>query len=246
MPTDSDAERLRIVSAGGPQNFQEFRRLLSPRVRALKDFIRQTVACSSTFYASVAEGLNTIPDDYHDFLARSGWTIWMGDHLVNMDPSLKGQTPQGWPAGSTWAEVSGAYQHHRRRAMLAERTTDRNGTLHMARDVPATVREEIAHALDRALDQTVTSEGASSTETEFVAAYHADDAMLTDPVTRARLCYYLQTGAPGRREIFAQLFVIMGGVGLVSPHLDADLRAAFPNCLRVLPSILPSGTRGTP
>ena len=143
MPTDPGAERRRILSAGGPRTFQEFRRLLSPRVRALKGYIRQTVACSPTFYAAVAVGLNTIPDDYHDFLARNGRTIWMGDHLVNMDPSLKGQTPQGWPPGSTWAEVSGAYQHHHRRAMLAERVADRKGTLHMARDVPATVREEI-------------------------------------------------------------------------------------------------------
>jgi hypothetical protein len=246
MPTDPDAERRRILSAGGPRNFQQFRRLLSPRVRALKGYVRQTVVCSSTFYAAVTVGMNTIPDDYHDFLARNGWTIWMGDHLVNMDPSLKGQTPQGWPAGSTWAEVSGAYQHHHRRALLAERVAARNGTLHMARDVPATVREEIAHALDRALDQTVTGEGASSTEPDFVAAYRADDSALADPAARARLYYYLQAGAPGRRELFAQLFVIMGGVGLVSPHLDADLRAAFPNCLRVLPSILPSGKRGAP
>ena len=43
MPTDPDAQRRRILSAGGPRTFQEFRRLLSPRVRALRGYLRETV-----------------------------------------------------------------------------------------------------------------------------------------------------------------------------------------------------------
>ena len=222
-----------------PRNFQEFRRLLTPRVRALPNYIGQTVACTPAFYAAVARTLNTVDDDYHDFLSREGRTILLGDNLAVMDPALKGKRPQGWPQGSTWAEAAGAYDPVRRRVMLPEWVADPAGVFHANGTIAAATREEIAHALDHALDQRTPQRGASDSDPQFLAAYRADERAVTDPAVRIRLAYFLQSGAAGRRELFAQLFVIMGGAGLVPAPVEADLRTYFPNSLRVLPTILP-------
>ena len=237
MPTDPKAERRRILAAGGPRTFQEFRRLLSPRVRALRGYVAQTVRCSGAFYAAVVDALNSVPDDFHRVLYAAGHRIIIGDRLVNMDPArFVGNQPRGHGPIGTWESVSGAFAPPPiSRIFVAELVTER-GAIVPAKTTPATSREEVGHALDYALDQ-----GAgrpSQADPDFLLAYNTDVAGLTDPRLRSRMGYFLQRGGAGREELFAQLFVAMRP-GALPPQQQAELLAAFPQCWQVMPTILP-------
>jgi hypothetical protein len=237
MPTDPDAERRRILAAGGPRTFQEFRRLLSPRVRALKGYLAETVRCSGAFYAAVAESLNSVPDDFHRVIHAAGHRIVVGDRLVNMDPALfVGNRPRGHGVTGTWEALNGAFVPPPVSRVYIAELINRRGVIAPAPNILMTAGEEMGHALDYALDHGPGRP--SQTDPDFLAAYNADMALLTDPAQRARMAYFLQQGGAGREELFAQLFVAMRP-GALAPNRRSQLLAAFPRCWNVMPRILP-------
>ena len=88
----------------------------------------------------------------------------------------------------------------------------------------------MGHGLDALIDR---DQGpASLHDPDFTAAYQAESAALTDPNLRHRLRYFLQAGAPGYLETFAQAFVILCGGG--DPADQAAFQAAFPRCIEVV------------
>ena len=154
MPTDPGAEHRRILSAGGPRSFQEFRRLLSARLRALKGYIAETVRCSAAFYAAVAEALCSVPDDFHRVLHAAGHRIVIGDRLVNMDPArfIRNQ-PRGHGPAGTWESLNGAFAPPPASRIYVAELVKERGAMVPAKTTLATTREELGHALDHALDQ---------------------------------------------------------------------------------------------
>ena len=221
-------------AAKPPRDFSALRRRLHPRIRALRDYVNETVRCSAAFYAAVLSGIHSVPDDFHEFLHQQGRRIQIGDRLIHMDPSLKGQQPRGWPAGSTFAEVGGVYSGNL--VMVAETIEDR-GQLKPTPYVESHCREELGHALDEALDQG--SGPASHSDVDFVTAYRAEVRGIKDPTTRAVLDYLLQLGVAGQEETFANLFALLYG-GAVGPKVVQQLlRQNFPRTLQAVQKILP-------
>jgi hypothetical protein len=220
-----------------PKDFQALRRQLRPRIRALRDYVSETVRCSPAFYAAVLAGIHSVPDDFHELLHRQGRRIQIGDRLIHMDPSLKGQQPRGWPAGSTWAELGGAYQGAPDNRVLLAETIEETGQLLPTPFMDATCREELGHALDEALDQGAGP--ASHTHAAFLSAYLAEAAAITDPVLRSAFDYLLQPGIAGQEEAFASLFALVYGGAVGTPAFQQLLRQAFPRTLQVVRSISP-------
>jgi hypothetical protein len=237
MPTDPDAERRRILSAGGPRNFQQFRRLLSPRVRALKGYVAETVRCSAAFYVDVADALNSVADDFHHVIHTAGHRITIGDRLVNMDYGrFVGNQPRGHGVAGTWEMLNGAYVPPPVSRVYIAELINRRGAIAPAPEILPVVREELGHAIDYALGHGVGRP--SHADPDFLAAYNTDRTHLTDPALRATMAYFLQSGSAGREELFAQLFVAMWP-GALAPNDQAQLIAAFSRCWNVMPRILP-------
>jgi hypothetical protein len=224
-----------------PRTLQEMRRLLSPAVRGLQNYVAEAIPCSPTFYAAIAAGLNSVPDEYHDFIHHRGYRVRLGSLLTDTHPPLQGRRPRGYPPGATYAEAPGALLPHPELLVLVAEVVDERqpgGQLRRrpVRNVAGVCREELGHAVDYALD--LGHGPASHTDPQFLAAYQAAVAALTDPVVQAYLAYQLQGGHAGREELFAQMFAALFGGGTLGPAYDQAIHQAFPTCLAVLPTLI--------
>ncbi len=199
--------------------------------------------CSAAFYKAAAEALNGTADDYHLRLHRDGCRIVLGNLLVHMDPIFAGGAPRGYPSGAMWESVPGAYVGSPvRRVFLAEFVRIGGATIPIS-DVLAVGREEIGHALDESLGS---ARGpASHTDPDFITAYRAEAAAVTDPAARRDLSYVLQNPPAGQEELFAELYVIMHP-GAVPPLRQRQIAAAFPRCRQALAKILRRAAGGPP
>lgn len=118
--------------------------------------------------AEVAEqhlrDLESMPRGFHETLAdhfgqQDASGFYVGDRAVpELDDlgDLRGVTPRGWPPGSTWDRVPGAYDPNRRVAALGG--GHRHGSISLA-------MHEGSHAFDHALGQVSSSAG-------FVDVFH--------------------------------------------------------------------------
>jgi hypothetical protein len=122
----------------------------------------------------------------------------IGETLPDIHPEFAGEPPRGWPEGYTWDSVQGAFGENE--IMVSEYTLDHRGErVKISKGLTEmTVWHETDHAYDQALDYISESE-------DFVERYERDKAAIPE-ADRPRLNYYLQEGAAGRSETFAQVF----------------------------------------
>lgn len=111
-------------------------------------------------------------------------------------PELKNQKPRGWPPGSTWDSVDGAYSPSRKAIVVAEEVRDTNQNWVKSRRMEPVLRHEVGHAVDDAL-------GGFSKTQPFKDAYDADVPGI-NKADQATLEYFLQPGDAGRSEAFAE------------------------------------------
>ena len=115
------------------------------------------------------------------------------NNVTDYDPSLKGVRPRGWPPGSSWDSVPGAYMGDKKAVVIATRghgnaggpyvprTGDGHGSVNL-------VIHETAHAVDAATG--------GSASRAFNEARNKDINKLSD--------YERQPGAAGQSETFAE------------------------------------------
>lgn len=137
--------------------------------------------------------------------------------VLEFEPSLRGVTPRGWDARSTWAHADGFYTDSTRTVLVTEGRIDANtGKLMQTERVRGVLYHELGHGIDAAL-------GRFSKSIEFVTAYLADVvAILRHPQSaklEKKLDYLLQgfelsrgkhTGA-GLAETMAEVFAVIAG-----------------------------------
>ncbi|MBN9395602.1 MAG: hypothetical protein J0H83_10190 [Candidatus Melainabacteria bacterium] len=111
-------------------------------------------------------------------------------------PELKNQKPRGWPPGSTWDSVDGAYSPSRKAIVVAEEVKDTNQNWVKSRRMEPVLRHEVGHAVDDAL-------GGFSKSQTFKDAYDADVPGISK-ADQISLEYFLQPGDAGRSEAFAE------------------------------------------
>ncbi|MFI6369183.1 hypothetical protein ACIBG0_41530 [Nocardia sp. NPDC050630] len=118
--------------------------------------------------------------------------IWLGDgRLLELNhpgwsAATRGGTPEGWPEGTTWNDVGGAYDV-RHRALLAGSPHESDIALH-----------EFGHAVDHAF-------GMPSQAPAF-AKVHANVVPLIPHESSETAAYFAQPGGVGEEELFAHGF----------------------------------------
>ena len=141
-------------------------------------------------------------------------------NVTDYATDLKGVAPRGWPPGSTWDDVPGAYLPGRNAVVIATTAAGKAKVLR----VPMTgeghgsanmVVHEAAHAIDRNAPLTL-----NSMSTDFMAARTKDLPQLPS--------YEIQPGIAGLSETYAESAArVYGGShgATVTPALDAYWRA---------------------
>lgn len=149
--------------------------------------------------------LGRMPDELHDQMAAffrgnldryPDAGIYLGrGHVPDLDhlEHLADKHPRGWPEGSTWKEVAGAYSPNKRVVAIGTGPTGSASVgLH-----------EFGHAVDdmhrRSLGTVASVTGEFSDAYDRAVAASYDRGFWISP-------YYLQPGADGKSEMFAEAF----------------------------------------
>lgn len=168
---------------------------------------------------SVLKGLSKIPKPIRDKLANSGLKIQIVSSLIDADPGLRGGRPSGYTHGGGWDNCPGRYDDTRKTIFIGERNGWRNQPMALNQGAEGITIHEMGHAFD---DQNY-----CSTSEDFKKAYGEDTKSLTN---ETRLIYqvYLQEGAAGPAEMFAELFHC--SFSNETSHRGMDQAKAFPRC----------------
>lgn len=179
------------------------------------------VAPSADFTQTVNDTYNALPQNVRDSLSKDGVKVVPTDKVTDVMPELKGQKPRGWPPGSSWDDVDGAYDTTGKRIIVAQR---QNSTKPYTNDVAGLTRHETGHAVDRLNNL--------SAQAVYTTAYNREVGTVPAPDKQA-LDYFLQTGDAGREETFAETFAIING-GATTKYREFLLKKDFPDTIKVV------------
>jgi type VI secretion system secreted protein VgrG len=150
--------------------------------------------------ALVAAELSKLPPHILQRMEDNGTAVVVGrDSVTDLDPSLAGVTPRGWPAGTSWDTVPGLYNPNSNEVHIATRghgtedgpyvppTGDGHGSSNL-------VIHESMHSVD---DHGPDGNNISDTDADFI------DARTNDPATMAD-GYEGTANAAGAEESYAE------------------------------------------
>ncbi|MEQ8788539.1 MAG: hypothetical protein RIC55_19675 [Pirellulaceae bacterium] len=181
---------------------------------------------SADFRRRAESAARSVPENVWRGLRRAGWRLHVAEFVTDAAPALRGLQPRGWPAGMTWENTDAVHLPKSRLMIFAERRRDQNGAVVPSHRLEGVMRHEIGHAFDRASG----GEAFRSASGDFLRVYF-DETRRISAEDRSELAYYLQRGAAGRQETFAEAFALLLGGGSDAPHRGAFQRA-FPRVLR--------------
>lgn len=179
------------------------------------------LAPTANFTRRVTDTYNGLPQNVRDALANDGVTLIPTDKVTDVMPQLKGQKPRGWPPGSSWDDVDGAYDTTGKRIIVAER---QGAAKSSSNNVEGLTRHETGHAVDDLKD--------FSDTLAFTTAYDAEVPNVPAPDKQA-LDYFLQKDEAGRQEMFAENFAILNG-GATTTYREFLLKKNFPTTINVV------------
>ncbi len=133
---------------GRPRKLRPIATLVRADIRKLSGYLRLAYQGGPEFRQRIAEGLNSLPTLIHAAVHAAGGHVATCNLLLTYAPHLAGQTARGLDA-VRFAEISGIYLPDERVALIAEFIEPMRQAV-PAGHVAATVREEVAHALDHA------------------------------------------------------------------------------------------------
>jgi SPP1 gp7 family putative phage head morphogenesis protein len=170
-------------------------------------------------------------------LASKGVRVRLGENMTDVNPSLKGITPRGWPEGTTWENAEGGFDRQSK-VVIVGRTrlhTSGSGQVVVSNRTPGVMRHEVGHALNNALDNIVDgSLFRAAYEKDFEAIQRLSDN--SKKLVKKQYSYRLPETNPGgyRSETFAELVAELSGGG-VSAFNTAK---RFPESAKVVRKIL--------
>lgn len=183
--------------------------------------LQPKLAPTADFTRRVTDTYNGLPQNVRDALANDGVTLVPTDKVTDVMPQLKGQKPRGWPPGSSWDDVDGAYDTTGKRIIVAER---QGSAVRSSNTVEGLTRHETGHAVDDLQD--------FSDARAFITAYDTEVPNVPAPDKQA-LDYFLQSGNAGRQEMFAENFAILNG-GATTGYREFLIKKNFPDTMRVV------------
>jgi hypothetical protein len=178
------------------------------------------------FAKRVGAAYARIPDGVRALLDRSGYDVATCRQYLDLHPDLKGQTPRGYPAGSSEAAAQGVFEAEDKRIVVPERPE-----AVAAADPVGIVRHEVGHAFDDAL-------GNYSQSKEFRDAYNRDlDKMNLEHLnglSEEQLEYYLQDHGAGAQETFGELFCTAVGGRPDKANYPLKVEEFFPESYKLV------------
>ena len=164
---------------------------------------------------------NRVPEHIKAKMNQYGTKITYAEKLGDvLGPVDVKKRPRGWPARSTWENVEGVYRIDSKEAVVADTFIPRG-----LKTVVESIRRdgvlfhEIGHAIDHSHDHV-------SAKAEFVKA-HTDDKKSIPREDRKALGYFLQKGAGGPSETFAELAAQIMGEGSIRRNIITHFPSAF-------------------
>lgn len=151
---------------------------------------------SKNFTDKVNDTYNGMSKEVRDLIDSSGAKLVPTRKITDAMPELKGQKPRGWPPGSTWDAVDGAYSPSKKLIIVAEEVEDQNGQWRKSNRTTDVTRHEVGHAVDAALNY-------YSAHPDFGKVYQSDKAAVPT-IDQKTLEYFLQPGTIGAEETFAE------------------------------------------
>jgi hypothetical protein len=181
---------------------------------------------SDAMLARCQDAYLRVPEPVRQGLVDAGVEVVVCEKITRLFPDLARKKPRGWPPRSTWANADGVSRG--RVAAVAEFLRP-----HGSRQYRQTPRAEgvLLHEMGHAVDKAADSRPSASPE--FLAAYRADVARASAAGERIRP-YFLQPGAAGPEEVFAEVFAQLHGQG-TSP---SDVLGVFLQCRELIENAL--------
>jgi len=194
---------------------------------------------SDTAVAQVMLGLKEIPRTYRHQLESAGFKVLVVPTVLDALPQLGGQRPRGFGGGQDWHNANGTFDRRTRTIIVAEKIdVAGQGTQEAVLD--ETVQHEFGHAYDYFLGlKRLGAASAANPNPEisqgsgFSQAYDRDVRNLPANL-RGTFAYFLQSGAAGKEELFAQLFPIFFGNPPPPGSYGELFKVAFPNVLALV------------
>ncbi len=180
------------------------------------------LAPTTSFTDRVNDTYNHLPQNVRDALDKDNVKVVPTDRVTDVMPELKGEKPRGWPPGSSWDDVDGAYDVGGKRIIVAERQTSPKSP--GSNNIEGLTRHETGHAVDHLKS--------FSDSKEFKDAYDREAANIPKPDSET-LKYFLQKGEAGREEAFAEMFAINNG-GATNTTRETLINKYFPDTLKVV------------
>ncbi len=188
-----------------------------------------TNTVSSDFRNIVNEQIAVYPEKVKAALNNQGITYKIGDKMTNAFPELKGVHPTGWAKGTTFDSVEGLFHNKSKSISMMEtyrpvgkKTFEKVSTLRAR----GGMNHETGHGFNHS------QKVFFSDSQKFRDAYR-NDVIDMPFMKRQESGYFLQRGARGRDETFAEIFADLMGQGAVS-----DKRELFPNVTRYIEDLL--------
>lgn len=188
---------------------------------------------SDQFLGQVSAAFQSIPWPVRQALVQNGWRVELVEYVTEAAPQLRGIRPRGWPEGMTWENTEAVHLPEDRLLILAEKRRTRRGVVVSSHRIEGTVRHELGHAFDLMVGGL---NHFHSSDIRFVQAWQLDASQVSVN-DREPLAYYLQANAPGRQEVFAEVFAVALGGGSDSPN-RRRLECAFPESLALVRQLL--------
>lgn len=195
---------------------------------------------SQEFLNNVAGTIDRFPDQVRRFMVDQDLRVQVGKQVTDINPTLKGQHPNGW-AGGTWENAEG-YYYPTDGAVVTEYRVNNAGRLVRSDRVQSVARHEIGHGIDDLMTPFTNNQIKMSQTPDFQAAWSADIAKLS-PSDLTKLEYYIQASNPtpgrGASEAFADLFAAVNG-GSANPQETAYIMKMFPRTTVLMRKTLPT------
>ncbi len=168
--------------------------------------VRNVAGATASFVKEIDDLYFALPNKLKNEFEKKGVKIQTGKFLTDIEPALKGVSPEGLPKGVTWDSGQGVYNPNIKTVSIAQKKINplTGGIIH-TKTIGRTFRHEVGHAVDDVM-------GRPSLKKEFIDAYIQDTIKISIH-DQSRIGYYLQGGSTGYKETFAELYAAINGGG---------------------------------
>lgn len=168
------------------------------------------------------EAITAIPLPLQKALGNAKYIVVFINSVSDFEAKNAFRHPRGYEQGASMQSVPSLFVSHRRAIIIATNHVDTSGSVVELKDPKESTWHEFGHAFDDYLSE-------CSQSIEFQNAY-SEDVKSIPVIYQKYFHYYLQPGAGGRRETFAEVFAQTCGshrmkyMDKLFPHVFTFLR----------------------